>query len=282
MDGTAEVRRLALRAAEWSLLCQAAGMDPPAGFGPHEAVPQPARDGAQASLRQRGVLTDSGPDDAHVHRSVLANLTILTDPDAVVRLDMSVRDHGLRAGFALRGPLGASLVTLADQGVELSMFAAANLATEIARTVPPKPVAETGGTPIATALSGELSPPPPLRGRLPLSALAEYGVTSQFAADVSAQFALSPDEAALAAAVTARTYGLLRGVVGGGPRATAAHGQVLAAQVIWLATDAGWVGLQPRPDGSGRQLVELVPVGHDAIGAWLAPYLTPILELVGD
>jgi hypothetical protein len=53
----------------------------------------------------------------------------------------------------------------------------------------------------------------------------------------------------------------------------------LAGDVVWFATDAGWIGVRPSPDGSGRQLVDLVPVGPEALGSWLAPYLARILEV---
>ena len=52
--------------------------------------------------------------------------------------------------------------------------------------------------------------------------------------------------------------------------------------MVWFATDAGWVGVSPHPDGSGRQLVDLVPVDREAIGGWLAPYLARILDATDD
>ncbi|MEE6258080.1 hypothetical protein [Plantactinospora sonchi] len=62
---------------------------------------------------------------------------------------------------------------------------------------------------------------------------------------------------------------------GNGP---AGAGGLGVGQVVWLATDDGWLGIRPAPDGSGRRLVELGPVHRAEIGAWLAPYLAAILE----
>lgn len=294
MDGAAQAHRLALTGPEWTVLCDLAGVRPPAGFGPEEEVPEAARAAADLALAERDVLHAAG-DDRTVHPSVRGNLALWADPDAVVRLEITVRQQGLRASYAIRGQAAGSLVTLPDDGVEMSLFPATELGDELVRAVPKAPERVTEGSRIGAALAGAApdrsagADPGPdtgsavLRGRLPLAALADYAAVSQLAPDsVATQLSLSPAEAALAADVAAHTLGVLRALVVSGDRASRAAGAVLAGQVIWLATDHGWCGLRPRPDGSGRQLVELVPVGHTALGGWLAPYLTRILEVVGD
>jgi hypothetical protein len=48
--------------------------------------------------------------------------------------------------------------------------------------------------------------------------------------------------------------------------------------VSWLATDGGWVGLRPLPDGSPRRLVDVVPVQPTDLGTWVAPAVAALLE----
>jgi hypothetical protein len=100
----------------------------------------------------------------------------------------------------------------------------------------------------------------------------------------TAKLAATRQQKVLAADVTARTIGLLRCLVVGPDNHAADHDteSLLIGQVVWLATDSGWVGLRPIPDGSGQQLVELVPVANDEIGRWLAPYVAQILEATDD
>lgn len=278
--GTTAPRRLTLSGPQWALLCRRVGADPPAGFGAGADVPEDELADAEAALVDRGLLAGA---DRAVHPSVLANLAVWAAPDLLVRMEISVRGAGLRAVYAVRGQLGGSLLTLPDHRVELSMFPAVRLGTELSRGVPEASQLPGGGR-IGTALAAGADRAAPVRGRLPLAALAEYGPASAYSSPraAGAALGLSDEEVRLAGEVTARTLGVLRCLVTGGARASRAAGGMPVAEVVWLATDAGWVGLRPRPDGSGRQLVELVPVGADAIGAWLAPYLARILEVVGD
>ncbi|WP_203862930.1 hypothetical protein [Plantactinospora mayteni] len=50
------------------------------------------------------------------------------------------------------------------------------------------------------------------------------------------------------------------------------------AQVVWLATDDGWIGARSEPDWTGRRMVALRPVAREDIGVWVAPYLAQLLE----
>jgi hypothetical protein len=287
VDGGAseEARRLILTADEWRVLCRSAGVHPPAGFGVDGEVPAAALAGAERSLIDRGLLTAAEAEARRVHPSLLANLAVWAPPEVVVQVEVTVRYAGLRAAYALRGPVGGSMLTLPDDGVELSMFPAAVLGMELVRAVPEVP--DGGSRSRVTAVldpAAEGAPADPVSGRLPLAALAEYGPASTFQAaeTVAGELELTGAEAALAAEVRRRTTGVLRCLMVGGAAATQAAGAVLAGQVVWLATDAGWVGLRPHPDGSGRRLVDLVPVRRQAIGSWLSPYLSRVLEVAGD
>lgn len=273
-------RRLTLTAAEWRLLCRRAGIRPPAGFGAADP-PEPEIGAAARTLSARGVLTADGA----VTRPVAVNLAVWAAPRALVRAELSVRGRGLRAAYAVAGRLGASLFTLAGDAVELSLFPATALGPELVRCVPspPEQLAAPGG--IGAALSGSAAPAAPVSGRLPLAALAEYPPASEFARPgaVASALGLTSAQAGLAREVTGRTVGVLRCLAIGsgsdGGSDGGSGGGTLAAEVVWLLTDAGWVGLRPTPDGSGRRLVDLVPVDRTAIGGWLAPYLARILEL---
>lgn len=287
VTGDTAARRLTLTAPEWTLLCRRAGIRPPEGFGGD--VTDSDLTPAAATLTTRGVLTAGGAPTP----PVAANLAVWAAPRVLVRTEVAVRGHGLRGRYAVAGRLGASLFTLAGGAVELSLFPATALGPELVRAVPapPEGLADPGG--IGEALAGSGAAPAPVQGRLPLSALAEYAPTSAFTGPgaVATTLDLTAAQAALAAAVTARTVGVLRCLVSGvvpdaGTRApdggARAPGTVLAAQVVWLLTDAGWVGLRPRPDGSGQQLVDLVPARRSELAGWLAPYLARILEVIDD
>lgn len=289
-------RRLTLTGDEWRLLCRSASVQPPAGFGVDGDVPATALARAERSLVDRGVLTAAGPEAGagaeagaavgQVHPSLLANLAVWTPPDVVVQLEVTVGGAGLRGTYALRPPVGGSLLTLPDDGVELSMFPDTAFGAELVRAVPA--TADGGsGSRITAALdpaAAEGAPAEPVSGRLPLAALAEYGPAGAFQPPetLADELELTAAETALAAEVMRRTTGVLRCLVVGGAAATQAAGAVLAGQVVWLATDNGWVGLRPHPDGSGRRLVDLVPVRCHAIGSWLSPYLSRVLEVAGD
>lgn len=267
--------RLTLTGPEWLVLCRTAGVPLDEWIGPADPPAEQELAAARDALTARGVL--DGDAEAGVHPSLAANLAIFAVPSALVRAEVSMGDRGLRAAYAVQALLGASVFTLAGGGAELSMFPAAELGEELLRCVPEIP-AGAGRTisrlvPDALKLS--------LVGRLPLSALTDYGAVPGFVPGAAGRAALTEAEAALATELSGRTVGVLHCQVVGvkppepGDEAT----QALAGDVVWFATDTGWVGLSPHPDGSGRQLVDLVPVNPDEIGSWLAPYLARIWEL---
>ncbi|KWX09314.1 hypothetical protein TR74_10320, partial [Carbonactinospora thermoautotrophica] len=126
-------RRLVLSGVEIELLCRRTQVTLPPGFGTGAEAAETALRAAEA-LARRGVVepAESGdPLECAVHPSVLANLSILARPRVLLRTEVSLGDSGSRAVHAVSGPLGASLFALADDAVELSMFAARDLGREL-------------------------------------------------------------------------------------------------------------------------------------------------------
>lgn len=246
-------RRTELSRDELAALVAAAGVTLPPGWQP----------------------TGSAIGDLHqldVHPALLVNLAVLAQPAVLVDTTVRIGDLGTRCMHAVTGTLGASLFALPDDGVELSLFAATDLGRELARA------AAVDHRPITTILTGGPRPVP--RGTVRLAALRELGIARLLSgADPDAVAAtlttleLPPAEAELAEEVSARTDGVLRSVI------TGRHGpdRVAVGQVTWLHTDAGWVGVDPVPDGSGRQLLRLSPVTAADLGTWAAPALAEVL-----
>ncbi|MFC7618292.1 hypothetical protein ACFQV2_37900 [Actinokineospora soli] len=153
------------------------------------------------------------------------------------------------------------------------MFKATDLGRELVRAVPAE---ERGG--IGSALdAGDAEP---LRGRVPLAALHELGVAELLReADPDApgyvlgELDLPAEEAKFAVEVVRRTDGMLRCLV------TALIGEgVRSAQLTWLHSDTGWVGIRPAPTGADRKLVDLEPVTREELGVWLAPFVSEALS----
>ncbi|KWW97827.1 hypothetical protein TH66_20540 [Carbonactinospora thermoautotrophica] len=274
-------RRLVLSGVEIELLCRRTQVTLPPGFGTGAEAAETALRAAEA-LARRGVVepAESGdPLECAVHPSVLANLSILARPRVLLRTEVSLGDSGSRAVHAVSGPLGASLFALADDAVELSMFAARDLGRELVRAVPPVAAEAGQGRGIVDILSGPSGPAAPPHGRLPLAALENVGPALAFggaagAERAGAELGLSPEELALAREVTARTTGMLRCLVVG-PSGDQDTDDLLVGQVVWFATDAGWIGLEPDP--AERRMVRLAPVAREDIGTWVAPYVAEVL-----
>jgi hypothetical protein len=281
--------RLTLTAPEWAVLSGVCGVGLPPGFEAARFEGPDLREAARA-LAARGVVTADlyDPLDCRPVASVVANLAVVAAPVAAVRVEVSVHGRGSRAFHAISGPLGASLFALAAGAVELSMFPAEALGRELLRAVPTADELVTVWARVGAALGGGTGGP--VVGRLPLAALDTYAAAGWVAGhdagaghdgaaghDSAAGIGLTAAEAGLAARVAQRTAGTLWGLVTG-----RGGDGVLVGQVVWLATDQGWIGLRPDPDGSGRRMVVLEPVARDAIGVWLAPLLAEILEVSGD
>lgn len=262
--------RLVLSTAEFAYLVAKTGMEMPPEWRPNPDTPFGL---AESELTKKRVVQGTG-DEAEVHRSVQVNLGILANPQVMLDTTVSIAGKGLRSVHAVSGPLGASLFALADGAVELSMFAAVHLGRELIRAVPP----DSATTGISSAL-GE-SAPDPLRGTVSLTALHEMGVARLMReADPGVQSAvldkldLPAAEAKVALQAANRSDGALRCQLTG-----KAGGRIASDQVTWLHTDAGWSGITPVPDGSGRKLVKLEPAAREDIGTWVAPFVAAALS----
>lgn len=255
--------RLVLSAEEFGVLVRSTGLAMPPGF-----APQPGQSSAPAcrSLRAKGVLDDA----ENVHRSVLANLRVLAAPRLLIHTDVAGLPPapGLRSVHAIAGPLGASLFACSDGAVELSLFAATELGTELVRAVP---------VPARERIAESLASPRALRGPLPLAALEAVGAlvhSGDRAAltTVADALQLSPSELDRVVLAAERTSGVLRVLVSG------VHGAArLVGQVTWLSTSDGWVGVRPSPSSARDRMVTLEPVTRERIGAWVAPFVAEVL-----
>lgn len=270
-------RRLVLTAPEWTLLVRRTGLTPPPGFA---VLDEPELDVLRAAgqeLAARGVVTvDDDPAECQPVEPVLANLAIFVASRAVVRVEVSVEGRSARAVLAVAGPAGAALVGLPDGAVELSMFEAVALGRELVRVVPAARDLTGAAGRVGQALGGGSDSR--VSGRVPLAALSEYTRSGDLAgtvgrAEAVAALGLTAAQVRLVEQVQARTTGVLRVVVSG--RSGAGLG---VGQVVWLATEDGWLGLRPEPDGSGRRMVAVRPVAREEIGVWLAPYLGQLVE----
>ena len=253
---SAAPRRLALTAGEWAVLTGSRLETAPGAFAPGTITPE-ERDGAVASLtRVQVVAADGEPVPA-----VAAQLEVLRRPLLTLRLDVSGRAGDRQGWFAVGSGMVAGVLTLPGSRFELSLAPEVRLGTELARAVPG--AAEVTGPWPAGHERGDGAP---LTGQLPL-ALLEDAPTS----------GTSPEELALAQELDRRTAGSLSCLVIG--RTGSGLG---AGQVSWLATDAGWIGLRPRSDGSARRPVDLVPVEPADLGTWVAPTVAALLEASVD
>jgi hypothetical protein len=275
--------RLVLSAAEFDFLVRRTGLRLPPPFD-GSAVPvgrstvdqtlaaldpslvDESRTDAAADLCARGVIQPAG----RVHPSVLANLAVLAAPRLLVRAEATLPGGRSRAVFAVADQLGASLFARAGGAVELSLFAAVTLGRELIRAVPDESELDGPAGRIRSSLG---DPGAPAAGRVPVAVLAEYEAARSLFDDApGAGLGGTGAELALAAGLVAGTRGALHCAVLG-----ADGSGVGAGQVVWLATDAGWVGLAPGSTADGRTMVEVRPVERADIGTWLAPFIAGIL-----
>ena len=239
----------------------------PPGFGPATFDEATLRAATQ-SLAKRQVVKGNPDDPGHcvLVDSIAVNLATLAVPAFTIQVDVSVNGSGLRAVYAIAGAFGASVFTLADQAVELSMFAADTMGVELIRAVPDLKGLTPTQNRLDDALGGSDHRAP--AGRLPLSALQHQPPTLG---------ELSASEAALAAQISAVSVGTLQCLVSGSSTAG-----VQVGQVVWVATVRGWIGMRPDPDGTSRQMVNVEPVNRADLGIWVAPLVAQILEATDD
>lgn len=253
-------RRITLTAAEWSVVAAGRLTHPPPAFAP-VPLSHSDRDVAISALVAAGIVVvrDGGAVEPVPH--VAADLATLGRPLLTIRLEVIGRTGARQAWFSLGGDVVVGLLTQADCGVELSLAPAVRLGAELARAVPDA-AKVTGPWPAGEEPRDGV----PVAGRAPLALLEDApspGATAE--------------ERALVQELERRTAGSLSCLVAG--RIVPAVG---AGEISWLATDAGWVGLRPRPDGGPRRMVDLVPVEPGDIGIWVAPVVGALLEDVRE
>lgn len=265
---TSAAHRLVLTAAEYAHVVGELGLSMPPDWEP---APDITTGAEAAALAERDVVVEG-----RVHPSVQANLRVLSGPQIMFDTTATIGARGSRSLHAIAGQYGASLFLLPDAAVELSMFRATDLGRELVRAVP----AEAPGG-IGSALDGDGDDgAEPLRGRVPLGALHELGVAEllreadpDVTGHVLGELSLPPDEAAFAVEAVRRTDGVLRCLI------VALIGEgVRTAQLTWLHSDTGWVGIRPAPTGADRKLVDLEPVAREDFGVWLAPFVSEALS----
>ncbi|MFI7589846.1 hypothetical protein ACIB24_22475 [Spongisporangium articulatum] len=258
----AEPRRLALSALAWRRLAEFAPRPLPGELQPPpllaadpESMPGSSSESARIAAALEGATPGDvrnpdeelrasgvlvGPEaEPEVHPSVQADLAVLAAPQVLLRVDAQVPAGRRLAHVALAGELVVCLVRTDDAGGVELSLAPAVRLGSEIARL--VPVLES-----ATEASGEQV--------VPLEALDEPG--------------------SLPYAVVGR---LLVDVLAAVPGPGGAEG--LRGRVVWLATDAGWVGLRPRPDGTPRQPVALVPAKAADLPGWLAPLMTTALDL---
>lgn len=251
---TAAPRRLTLTAGEWAVLAAGRlGTTPPA-FAPASLTAR-NRDGAIAALVRARVVVAPGGARVEPVPAVAAQLAVLRRPVVTLRLDITGRAGTRQGWFAVGAGMVAGVLTLPGGRIELSLAPEVRLGTELVRVVPPA-AALPGRFPV-DARPGDGGP---LGGRLPLALLEEPSAGA------------TPDERALAGALERRTGGVLSCLVLG-----RAGTELRADRFSWLATGTGWVGVRPRPDGSPRRLVDLVPVEPAELATWVAPSVAALL-----
>ncbi|MEU4692534.1 hypothetical protein [Actinoplanes sp. NPDC023714] len=229
-------RRLVLSHAEMAELVARAGVTLPPGLVPEDVVPK----------------GDWSPEE---EQALAVNVAVLARPVVAVRMETAVPGRVLRGLFSVSGHLGASLFTLADASVELSLFNAIDLGPELLRAVP-DPLSLPDDT-LSFALNPELGDG--LWGTVDLADLEWQPWMPQRGDDLAAR-ARTVTRGSLSALITGRS----------------ADGGVLAGQVAWLLTGECWTGLRPLEDGSRR--VRLEPVDRADFPTWVAPHVTAILE----
>jgi hypothetical protein len=306
--------RLRLTADELALLAAGSGLDLPREFRAPESLPRTGPESAaepdawltecaraDVGLRRRGLLDGGG----NPIPSVAANFAVLGAAAVTVHTQVTVGAHTRTALHTLSGGLGAGLIADAGPEIELSLFPAWDLPTELSRAVPDPP------QPPAAAIG-----PQPVSAAAPQVYIAAANCThAERAVPVphsGSRIGVEPDSSPagvlLPAAVGGAAAAAGPGGAGRGPMLGVAQredgvgavadvdangrehvpaGQpsrvlgtlrsvVIGADratvhgtVEWVVTEAGWTGL--RDSGEGGPCLEAVRPSD--LGSWLAPAL---------
>ena len=249
-------RRVLLSVDEFAVACADHDISLPIGYAPTvragaaDADVASAADAARAHLNARGI---SGPALA----AVAHNLRLIAAARILVDTQIAGGDHGLRCLIALDDTVGATLIHSGDRGVELSVWPATALPHELRRIVPP--------TESALALPSVRILVDTLISALALDAHGHDDAERLLVNETG----IAAADAAELIDLCAHARGSLHSTV-----LTATDGGVTAvAHVVWVLTDAGWLGLRR----SGHGAVETAPVTADDLGAYLAPTLAELV-----
>jgi hypothetical protein len=220
-------------------------------------------------LAARGLVLDTDG-QPRPHRSLVADLAVLAAPELLVQVRGNANGRGLRAVYAVAGPLGVGLLRPTEgAGVEWSAYPAQTLGAELARCVSTLDVTPDGrgGRP-----SGLL----PLAALVELPIAAEIGAgplggatAGQIAEEVAAELGVSGEQRDLALRLAGQSTGVLEVTVA----APDHDGATQLGRVVWVATRNGWVGLAPEPGAGPGRPVRLTPVQDADLGSWLAPLI---------
>jgi hypothetical protein len=223
------------------------------------ATPEAPDEQVLAGLRARDVIDADGS----VHRSVLAGLVLLADPNAV-RISVVAAGPVLarRTSIALSDQLLAGL-TLEEPGGRAEQFLArtGEVASELARLLPDL------GLPAGRERTGlrDVEPGPLLvavqraqRGHDPEMGTRESGAARAFADGFVGSLSV--------------TLSLPAGAVTDEP---------VLDRLLWVATSGGWWSLRPHTDRSGRQLLDVAPVVAGELTGELAPMLAAVALALG-
>jgi hypothetical protein len=192
---------------------------------------------ADAVLRRRGLVDGDGT----LVPAVAANLTVLAAPAVTVRIEVTLPHRARTSLFTVSGGLSAALRQLDDGELELALFPAWELGTELTRAVPDLPEhASTPDRDTVHAYAPQAGAPPVVTGR---------------------DRPPAPRGGALGA--------LLATVTGADGTA--------AGTVEWLATGTGWLGLESVPGHGGAPGAAVHP---SELASWLAPALDSALAAI--
>lgn len=253
---SAAPRRLTLAADEWAVLTHGRVGAAPRAFAPATITPAERNRALGSLVRGQVVEADGAPVPV-----VAAQLDVLSRPLFTLLLEISGRAEARQGWFAVGAGMVAGVLLLPGGRTELSLAPEVRLGAELGRAVPG--VGDvTGPWPADPGPRDGL----PLSGQLPLALLQDRPSPGS-----------TPEELAVTRQLERRTAGslscLVLGRAGGGP---------VAGQVSWLATDTGWIGLRPRPGGSARRPVDLVPVQPADLGVWVGPTVAALLEATDE
>jgi hypothetical protein len=214
-----------------------------------------------AGLRARDVIEADGS----VHRSVLAGLVLLADPNAV-RLSVIAAGPVMarRTSIALSDQLLAGLTVEEPSGrAEQFLARTGEIATELVRLLPDL------GLPAGPERTGlhDVEPGPLLvavqraqRAQVhdPEMGTREGGTASAFADGFLGSLSV--------------TLSLPAGSVADGP---------VLDRLLWVATSGGWWSLRPHTDRVGRALLDVVPAVSGELAGELAPMLAAAALALG-